>query len=324
MADDLYKGINTPDKFGDLLTTTSNSMKSTITEKIYNSVPTLSWMRKNASEKGDYGAYIEEPIQIKKNLNARYINPNDTLNVEPAEIATKALFEGKILVGSVTFNQVDKVKNSGKAQVINMIKNREKDVYKSMVETQASSMYATNPAATDPNSLFEIVSASNPSRGNLGMLDRSTTTSWQAKEASIGSIAGTGVAAIDTFFKMLAPDSGDDFPKAVFTTSAIHGYLINEMQGQVRTSDVEMVNLGFRSIDLYGVSVFFDSRCPAGYMLALNPEFIKLKTYSGMDWDETPYVKSPLQIAYTKQIMVLSNLVCSAPNKLGLGTGVTA
>ena len=325
MTDTLYKNItNSPDVIGDMLTTTSNNIRKEITDNIYEDSAMLSWINKNATETISGGENIVVPIQIDKNSTAAYVQPNDVLNITPNNTLATAIYDPAVLVGSVSISDVDIAKNNSKEKLFDLQKHKEQDVLKAMVELQASSLFATAPGTNDLNSLVELVSASDPSRGAVGRINRTSTPIWQANELTIGSVATNGLTKFTAFMRLMAKNSGSQMTSLLCTTSAVYTYIEKLVIGNTRVADKSMYDAGFENISILGKTMIFDEDCPTGYMFFLNPKFIKMKVYSSLNWKHFPYVKPANQINRTKQVVLLGNMCVSRPNKLGIGTGATA
>jgi len=313
----------TPANVQDVLTTTANYISPGIADNVFNKHVTNKWFRDNAEEI-DGGRYIVEHIEYDSNPTTSFINANDTVSTSNTPILTDAHYKSVILSGSATISDSDLAENNGKNALEDLVKTREKSLLKAASLTMNKAYFSTSPGALAPNSLHEIIDSSDPSRGDLGGIDRSTYSAWQSNEVAMGSFSLGGLDSISNMIKLIAPAAGMDEPTIAITTSTIFGYFENAMQNRVQIQDKDTAKAGFRSLSYLNTEFTYDENCTSGYIFYLNPEFIKMRVYSKMNMQLGPYVRPRNQLNMTRLLGHKYQITTNNPRKLGKHSGVTA
>jgi hypothetical protein len=321
--DTLYSNV-TPATVGDMITTTANSVNKKYHDLYFNKNVLLKWFMDNAHEDVEGGFKIVEHLEYAENSTVDFYAKGGVIRTTPNQILTDAIYDAYVQAGSATIDQVDLAKNRGEAELASLVEKREKNLMKTAALAKSRAFYYTTPTSIQPLSIPELISSSNPARGNIGNIDRDSYSWWQSNSVAMGSFGATGIAKIHSMLRLIAPAQGMDEPTLAVTTSDIFGYIENNFLNRVQLSPVKNGSLGFETIKIKNTEFVYDENCPSGYIFYLNPQYIKMKSYVMMKEKMSPYIQPQNQWTFTRLYGHLYNIVVTDPEKLGRHTGVTA
>lgn len=313
-----------PTNIDNIYTTTANAISKGIAENRFNEFPTLKKLMASC-EKVDGGDYIVESLSYGFNNTRGFFGDYATMSTTPNQFLTQATYSPVIAAVSISISSLEEAKNSGKAQRYNLLKQKIENAHKSKEELMNQALYSTAPSGLEPISIPEIVSASNPSRGNLGGIDRSANSWWQGNQITgVGSFASGGIASLNTGVTTAASSSGSKEPDWYVTTKAIYNHYRNSLEDQVRYVSHDEGNSGFKSLKHNGATIVWDPDVPTGTLYQLNLSTIKMKVYSFANFKQTPFVKPANGLSRTAQIFTVYNIVTNEPRRNVEQSGITA
>jgi hypothetical protein len=75
---------------------------------------------------------------------------------------------------------------------------------------------------------------------------------------------------------MTTSDNGGDEVDAIFTDPATYSFYESTLTPQVRYTDTNKANLGFRNLLFENVPLMWDADCPVGTMFGINSDYVGL------------------------------------------------
>src|SRR6266550_513727 len=105
--------------------TLRNYLNKTFTDNVFNGLPLYAWIRKEGREETwDGGEFLVEPLMYDSNHTFAWMTDYGTVDTSPQDGLTSAQFNPKMLGGAVTYSIMEQAKNSGRAQVINLLNSK--------------------------------------------------------------------------------------------------------------------------------------------------------------------------------------------------------
>lgn len=306
-----------------LLTTTLNNYRNKLEDNVFGS-KVLLWILKSAGriENLDGGEKIVVPLMYAAAPNKGSYSGSDTFTTEANTGISAAEFPWKQYYGLFSIEGIEMAKNSGKAALLRLLDARVTQLEMTMADQIDAMLYGdgSGNAGKDFHGLGAIVDSSNPSWGNLGGIDRSTYSYWQASESALGG--SLTLAAMRTRYNTVS--EGKDQPSNILTTQTLYEAYEGLLQSGVRHEDVKMGDAGFQNLMFKGAPIAWSDQVTSGEMLFLNMKYITLNTLAGV-WFKPSDLKQPTnQDVFYKHLLCYGNLVVSNCSRQGKITGATA
>jgi hypothetical protein len=233
----------------------SNALLQRAKKKWYESVPG--------------GTKIMQPLAYATTSNFEWYTGGSTLNVSSNEQMTSAEFEWKQCKASIVINGTDELKNSGDAQVVNMLKAEVQMAEKSLSDQLGTGLFNAGNTTNAIIGLRAMVLNS----GTYGIISRTSNSWWNAQIDS--TTTALSLAKAQALYGDCSVDS--DRPTVIVTTQNTYDDFYALIQPQQRFGDEETVKAGFTNILWNGLPIIVDSHCPSGYLFMLNEKYISLK-----------------------------------------------
>jgi hypothetical protein len=231
-------------------------------------------------ESGSYA--IQIPLEYGgTSPNAAMFNAYDTIGTNPTEYSVPGIFKFVQAATSATISEVEKVMNSGKAKLFDLLEGRIRHGVRELVNLVNSEIYSdgTSFGGNTFQGLAAGVSTTptvDPSSGAIGGVSV-TTYPWFQNNAttSCGSFAANGVKGSSTDKVIagfdVATDGEMDRPTAILSDQ-----LTFELYNQTLLSTVRYINptakadLTFGGLYYQDMPWYWDRNCPSGRMYILD------------------------------------------------------
>ena len=255
-----------------------------------------------ASHKGSYGATTKIPQSKKDILDA-------------------ARFRWAGYYAANTIDLDDQVQNAGEAQLVDLVFAKLQNIDKSIRDQMGTDIYAS---AADTNSFLGLGNLFNASTSTeYGDITAAEMANWKANvDADGGAIS----------FKIMQEarrtasvgQSKDKKPNLYITTAALKDGFERTLQAQVRYRNEDLANAGFDNVLFGGVPVVADDKQTAGYMDALNLNFLSIKTHAKYQFTPKKWEYSKDQPdTLTANTRWIGQLVCTNRKAHARFTGLT-
>lgn len=200
---------------------------------------------------------------------------------------TAAEFELKQAAVAVTISGLEKLQNSGKEQMIDLLEGRIKNAERTMVNNLSSDCYSDGTADGGKQITgLQALIADDPTTGTVGGINRANWTFWQnqlydfnAESVTAGS--DTIQSAMNQLY--LSCSRNTDHPDLIVADNTYFRYYWESLQANQRFTNEKMAAAGFQNLKFMGADVVFDGgqggSCPAEHMYFLNTNYIFLRPH---------------------------------------------
>lgn len=236
------------------------------------------------------GTEIIERFTFAANGNAGWYSGYDLLPVAAQDTISGAQFYLKQIACPVVISGLERLQNSGKEQITDLLSERVDNAKASMANLIAEGIYSdgTGYGGKQLVGLGAAVVA-NPTTGTYGGIDRATTIGTFWRNAYTGSLGAQTTITItpnmNTLYNSMV--RGKNRPKVILAANAIYGVFEATMQGIQRITDDKLATMGFENVRYKNAKVVLDGGiggfCPANVMYFLNTDYIFFRTHSDRD-----------------------------------------
>jgi hypothetical protein len=304
----------------DLITSTLRDRSDSIADNVTGHNALLSRINKAGNRRPATGRTIVEPIDFSANTTVAMYSNFDTIDTTPSNPLTAAEYDWRQMSGSVVMSGLERVKNAGESEIIDLLESRIINLEREMENELASQLYKDGTTATDFGGL-QLLVGDDPTAGSPGGISASTYAWWQNQEYDYSDQSATAssttvqTAMNDLYLNCIR---GNDAPDTWVADKTYFGHYWSSLQTIQRLTSEEKGAAGFRSIEFLGSDVFYDNNCPSTRMYALNTDYLKLR-YS----PEENFVPGEPRIPYNQNAVIVpvffsGNLTCSNRARQGL------
>lgn len=280
--------------FDDIVTTTLRNRSGKLADNATATVALLDRLRRKGKVKpAGGGRTIVQELEVSLNTNGGWYAGYDTLNTNPFQPFSAAEYDWKQAYVPVVWSGLEKLKNMGEFEVIDLVASRIRNGEKSLYDLVAQAVYSdgTGSGGKQLHGLQLFVVQANTT-GIIGGIDRASNTFWRnvtastTMSATVINIASVNPSQFLSALNTLAINTtrGTDRPD-LFVADAI-GYkqYLESLQPIQRITNVEMGGYGFTALKYFGVGgnadfVLDNGYCPAKTVYALNTDYIYLRPH---------------------------------------------
>ena len=206
----------------------------------------------------------------------------DKIDYTPKQLFTSAEFGLKLCAVPVAISGEDKLKNSGREQMIDLFEKRIENAFKTMKNKMAAAIYGDGTGSSGKEiGGLQLLVADAPETGVVGNIDRASNAFWRNQSVSAAVTAENILAKMDEIY--LKCCRGTDKPDLVVADNAMYSIYEQALQPNQRFTDPKLAEAGFTSLKYKGADVIFDGgqggACPAKHMYFLNTDYIYLRPH---------------------------------------------
>lgn len=271
----------------------------------------------------DGGRQIVVPLLYGQNTTVKAFNGTDTLDLTYQDGMDAAVYDWKHYDVSIVITKTDELLNSGKSQVVSLLKQKILQAENSLSERLNNDLF--NGAASDSKEWTGIETAIDT--GTYGGIAGATYDWWQSYEENTGG--ALTVAQIRTGLNTVNLGNGGKV-SLMLTTQTLHekyeSLLTATLQMQTATTK-EMKRLGdagFMALGFRGIPVVYDEQCTSGALYFLNTENFKLMIHKKANFAVIDKAEPSDQHVSVQHIMVSGNTIVNRRKSLGKLTAKTA
>jgi len=220
-----------------------------------------------------------------------------------------------------TIDLTEQVQNNGKAALVDLAFAKLRNIQKSIRDKMGTDVYS---AAANTDSLIGL--------GDLFSTVTSTAYGSIAEDDMSDWTANVITTAEAISFKVMQTikrtakigQNKESKPNLYITTDTLKDGFERTLQVQARYSNTKMVDAGFDNVLFAGVPVVADDKQTSGYMDALNPRFLSLKTHSKYQFTKPKWEYSKDQPdTLTANVRWIGQLCCNNRKAHCRHTGLT-
>ena len=268
--------------YDDIFTTTLEKRSKKLADNVSKNNALLSRL----SAKGkirtiDGGSKILEELEYGEGDMVWY-GGYDTINYTPKQLFTSAEYALKLCAVPVAISGEDKLKNSGKEQMINLFEKRIENAEKTMKNKLSAALYGdgTGSSGKEIGGLRLLV-ADAPETGVVGGIDRASNEFWRNQSVSAAVTSDNILAKMDEIY--LKCCRGTDKPDLIVADNVMYSTYEQALQPNQRFTDPKLAEAGFTTLKFKGADVVFDGgqggACPSKHMYFLNTDYIYLRPH---------------------------------------------
>ena len=274
----------------DLLSTTLDNYRGKLVDNIFNK-NVLSWfLMDNGRTRMDKGGeHIVEHLMWDDNKDAKEYSEWESVPIRPQGGIATAEFDWKQLISTIAISGLEEFKNSGDAQIINLLKARIKQSEMTMQAMVNKQLWGVD--ATGFNSVLDLVDDT----VDVGGIDRSVETWFQSPVTALNGGAGDFDEYFSTFVNLYNKASdGNRTVKGAVTDQASWETYMTGLTGNVRYTDKRSAALGFNNVAILDVPLYWDKIAPAGTTVGINPEALTVVGGKGRWFKQSGFTSNPI------------------------------
>ena len=276
------------------------------------------------------GTYIMEEIfyDDTSTSNVNSYSGYELLNISPDSPVSGANYDFKQYSAAVTMSGLEKLKNSGKEQIIDLLTARMKIAEARLMNRINADLFLDGTGNGGKN-ITGLAAAipDNPATGTYGGIDRASWTFWRPTKYSGSSDGGAAISSanIQQYMTTLALKlvRGNDMPDVAICDNVYYGLYANSLQAIQRITDdgsSKSVGAGFKGLKFYGGGAVMDvvmcsgigSPATANHMWFINTDYLHFRPHKDRNFVPIGGDREAVnQDALVKLMGWAGNLTCS-------------
>ena len=311
---------------GQLAATTLENYHDTMVDNIFKKHALLDHLKKNGgTQMYDGGKSIRVPVMYGTNSTVKAFSGTDTLDLTYQEGIDAAEYDYKFYDVSIVFTLTDRLMNSGRQQVVDLLKGKIRQAELSLAERLNDDLY--NGAAADSKEVTGLNTIVDET-GTVGDIDGATYTWWRSyvdDDAEALTFADLRVAK-NTANK----GNGGSNVSIIMTDQTLYEKMFALLTASYQMNPIvtkearRLADASFSVLEFEGVPVSFDESCTAGYVFLINKDNFKLGIMRGADFQPVKKAEPADQHISVQHIVFGGNTVCDRRASLARMEGKTA
>lgn len=252
-------------------------------DAIFDSNATLKVLKEKSYQKVDGGTSIMIPLNYASVSASGWFSGADTLDTSDNDVVTAAEYNWREIYANITIRNIDEVKNSGDARILDFVKSKVQVAEKTLADQLGTGIYNNGTNAKAIAGLQYVCSATN-SPGGIAQ----ASNSWWIPQLDTTTTT-LSLAALQTQWNAASIDSNK--PDLITATRANYNRFYLLLQPQQRFMDSNLAKAGFEALKFNGANYVVDSHVPANNIYLLNTDFIHLCVHPDEDFRFEPFAK---------------------------------
>ncbi len=304
---------------GQLVATTLVHSKATLTDEIFVGTRTLKTLsgKDGFHDKVRGGTDIRYPLEYRQNSNVGWMTDTDNYNIAAQDPFDTAIFNWKMLAGTIPILRSYEIQNNGKEQIVKLVEKLKENLTKTLRYEMNEMLFNAGTDPLQPVGLRAIVSTT----GTYGSIARSGNTWWQGQVDSTTEVLS--IADMDTIWERCSESPMEaTSPDFCVTTQALFLKYAEDARQFFQIQNTRNWDLGFESLMYRGRPIFWDTHCPSGHLFMLNAKYLHLVCHPEWEYKVLPAIRTdqPVEII---PVEWHGTLACDGPRYQGLLSGKT-
>jgi len=300
--------------------------------QIFDAVSTnnaLYWMLKKAGniKVSSGGRKFTHPVIYDKNASFQMYNKLDTIGLNVTDAVTRAEYDVKVAAGSIVLSTIDLAMNAGnKEQLLNYADCKRQEAEISMSELMGDQVWADMSPTTEFGGLaYIITSNTSVETTEVGGISSSVNSYWQNQYYNTTiSAFNTSSAGLTQMNALLnACTFGRQGPKAVFTDKTVYGLYEIGLTSNIRYTQTDLADAGFRHLMYTTMPVLFDDNCPSADMYFVDTDSLWLQVLAQANNKITQFQLKDDQLASSALMYLAGNLTVGSRRTQGVIASIT-
>lgn len=241
-------------------------------DNIFDSIALLKRAKMKFLETVDGGERILMPLCYAQTTASGWYSGADVLSTTDNQNITASELTWKQSYANITISRREELQNSGKAQVLSLLKSKMKVAERTLRDKWGEALY-NDGTVSDAIIGLQAWIATSGTVGGISM----TNNSWHQSNVD-SSTTVLSIAALQTQYNAAA--IGDDQPTLVISARTPFNLYHSLLQPQQRFVDSESAKAGFSSLYFNGIPWLVDSKATASNVFILNEDYLKLFMHS--------------------------------------------
>lgn len=280
-----------------------------ITSQVYEDSPLVAKLKTKGNVTIDGGTNIQFPIRYQELNRAEFISPRQQITYSQKETRTSGKLDWKYLFGQAMLQLDERVKNSGKQQIINLITDKSEEMIDDIKDKFDEALYSTSQASDAFSSLDTIVDSATD-YADIAVAD---AAEWAANEDSSTDRVKLYNSSGSLSYMMNASTFGKNKPDLIITTRDLFSKIESMIEPQKRYTG-DLGKIGFSTVMFMGAEVVGDYACPTGYLYGLTTKFWEFITHKDWNMKKSKWMDMPqagFPYALVKTCLWAGNLKCT-------------
>lgn len=259
------------------------------------------------------GNNFRKNITYAQNSTIQFQGATDTIDTTVQNEFTSVTFAPKLITGSTTTTDVEILQNRGSAAIINLVKERLKNLNDSMKNKIGSALYGDGTA--DAGQSFgglQLLVADDPTTGTVGGVDRSLYPIWrnQIYDFSVEGVTPSVTTfkdSMNTMFLRCQVQEGE-LPDLILADAKYYSFYENSSQQIQRIATADEGNIGYATLKYKNQDVVYDPNCPAEHMYFINTKHVFFEHLTENLFKILDTVRPFNQLVYNTPVALFGNL----------------
>lgn len=281
--------------FTEMVTSTDRTWSTKVTDNVSKHNALLTKMKQKGKINTVSGGYeIAKQLEYNENDTYQRYSGYDQLNTSASDILTSAKFPYQQVALHVTASGREVRMNSGKEQMINLVRTRRNNAVRTAANQFSVDIYSDGALTNQVNGLANLIQTNG--QGTVGGINSATWTFWRNK---FKEMTGTNLAAspsaanavslkADMNSLWLSLNRGADKPDLIVATHDMYAlFELGEQQLQ-RYADADLAQAGFTGLKYKTADIVFDDNTNFGTtdekMYFLNTDYLYLDQHREAAW----------------------------------------
>lgn len=273
----------------------------------------------------DGGYEIVRPLDFSNNSTYQRYSGYDALNVNSSNVLTAAKYDWVQAAVHVTASGDELRKNSGKEQLINLMKARVKNAMRTAANNMSIDLFSSGALTNQMGGLAHIITSDGT--GTVGGIAAGTYENWknQFKEITGSNAWSKSTIKGDMNALYLSCVRGSDAPNLIISTNDFYAAYWESLQDLARYNDPSSngkATAGYAALKYVNADVVFDSNsnftATGEKMYFLNTDFLTLCVHRQANWSQLDDKVPVNQDAVLIPIISQHQLTCSNRARQGL------
>lgn len=303
----------------DIVATTIENRSKTLADNVTKNNAFYAWLKANGGVKTfSGGSKIFQEFLFAENGNFSWFSGYETLNISPTDVISGAEYTIKQAACPVVISGLEKLQNSGKEQMIDLLEGRISAAEATMMNKLAEAVYSdgTGFGGKQPDGLAKAVPL-DPTTGTYGGIDRATWTFWRSQLQNVGGAVTTANIQAQMNQAWAKCVRGSDRPKLILFDTNLWGTYMGSLQPLQRFTGASEATLGFSTVKFMDADVVLDGGiggfCPTNVGWFINPKYWFLRPHKDRNMVPlAPDKRVPVNQDAEVQILAWAgNITCS-------------
>lgn len=307
------------DQFDVLVTTTLDKARPKLADQITTDNALTAWLDMKSRVTLDGGTVVRRPLVFAFNDTVSTYSGFDVIDTTPQEGLGWAEYEWKQHAGSVVISGEEVRKNSGAAQLINLLEAKIEQLRFSVVDDLNAMLWATSVGngGKDFNSIPTLVKSS----GTIAGINPSTYTWWASPvSTTIDLTTFEGIDGMNNLFNTVRVNKSK--VDVEFCSQAVFEAYESLAVPNIRFNDLKSADLGFQALAHKTAELVFEPDVPSGTIYMLNSDRLEFVQHSAAWLSLTEFQRPYNQDAKVALILSMGQLLTDSRRSHGYATGV--